>query len=153
MPVAALAEGVASFLNEFPELLRYSLFDVDNAVLPLLAILGIFMGVAVLERWRARLGRPLPSQAPILALIILPLAMVVWAAANYGAERGAPPGAWGWRSALLTALGSAQLPTSVWVLYKTRRWPWLSAPLAVLFLVWAAMSWFIGTMALADDWI
>lgn len=144
---------MTSFLAQFPTLLQYSLFDADGLAVPLLAILLIFAGIAALERWRARLGRPLPSQAPILALGILPLVMISWAAANYGAERGVAPGEWGWRSALLLLLGVAQLPLTAWVIYKTRRWPWVSAPLALACLMWTALSWFIGAMALADDWI
>jgi hypothetical protein len=89
----------------------------------------------------------------LVLLFVVPVATLWWAAISYGAESGIPPGGIRWRSAILFALGLGHMATASAVLYRYRRWILLPAILALLSLVWFGLSWFVGTMAIANDWI
>jgi hypothetical protein len=121
----------------------------EAAILLLAAVLFI--------RWftqrRDSRGLPIPSQTPLFALLLSPLLIILWASLNFGLDRGAPPGVFTWRSIVLTGLLGLHLFAVVWVFYKLRRWPWFAIPLTVLSLLWAAMAWLTGAMALVDDWL
>jgi hypothetical protein len=86
-------------------------------------------------------------------VLLAPVALTAWAALTFGAERGASPGALGWASGVLTGFAVAMLVASGWTLWRWRS-SWPVAALCVVTCIGAtALAWFVGAMAIADDWL
>lgn len=116
------------------------------------------VAIAVVGRvwWHRRQPGGQREGPPLLVLwcvLLAPFALTAWAALTYGAERGAGPGAFGWASGILTGLAVAVLVAAGWALWRWRsNWP--VAALCVGTCIGAtALAWFVGAMAIVDDWM
>ena len=135
-------------MRTFFDLVRLSV----GAIWPMDLLAGVVL--AVVARNRARSGATAgPPLRLLLFVLAAPLVVTMWASATYGAERGARPGELGSASAVLTALTLGVLALLVWVQWRWRT-AWFPALVCIVVaLVATAVSWFVGAMAIADDWI
>ena len=93
------------------------------------------------------------TRASAFLLFAPPLAMYLWAAAFYGAERDGGYGPWSWRYAVLVGFALLQLAITGWVVFLHRRAPFLMIALSVVMALWTFGALFVGGMAIADDWV
>lgn len=122
-----------------------------SMVWPLYLVAGIV--VAVLAWRRRHASREGPALRPLVGVLLSPLTLSLWATVAFGAERGREPGRLGWASGVLTVLAVAAGGSAGLVLWRWRT-RWLPATLCVVVaLVGVALSWFVGAMAIADDWL
>jgi hypothetical protein len=110
--------------------------------------------IILLALWaltRKALGAQSPAWA-LLAMLIIPTVMGVWAGANWAAEES---GSTTWRGSLLSALAWLSVLMSVAILVRNWRKPgrWLLLVSTFAVLIVAAAIWFIGTMAIKNDWL
>jgi hypothetical protein len=68
-------------------------------------------------------------------------------------ERGVDTGGFGWASSVLTALAVGCLVLAGFTLWRWRRRWYLALPCVLTALAAAPLGWFVGAMAIADDWI
>jgi hypothetical protein len=141
-----------TWLEGFLGLVRIT-FDASTPALPLsaLALLGLLL--LGFEEMRRRREWTIPSQLSLASLVVVPLLLSLGGAVWFAADEGASGDNWTWRSLLLTALAIAQLPLSIWVVYRLRKWPWAAVPTALASILWTAVAWFVSGMALANDWL
>ena len=88
---------------------------------------------------------------PLLLLFLVPFASLLLASLTYGF--GKAPNARRWPSIVLSLLPLLHLAVLTWLVRRYRRWLLLPLAMSALSLVWVGLSWFIGAMAIADDWI
>jgi len=140
------------WLADFADMLRVT-FGADGTATPFLILALVALMVIGIELWRRRYySSSIPSQWPVAALAIAPLAMSFWGTIWYAADQG-NGATWTWRSIILVGMLASQLVICGWVIYRLRRWPWLAIPLSLASLLWAALSCFVAGMALANDWL
>jgi len=123
-----------------------------EAIWPLYVVAGaVVIGVAWYRRQRA-----VATSAPLwllVAALVAPLALTVWASVTYGVERDPRPGQWSWASSVLAGLALGVVALLAWVQWRWRA-AWLPALCCVVVaLVATAAAWFVGAMAIADDWL
>ena len=98
--------------------------------------------------WRQRAPRGL------WLVLFAPFLVSLWAALLAGAGEGqvdAPAPAW--PLAILHGLAASQLVLAVAALYRYRRaWPF-AVPTVAAALAYTAVAWFIGVMAITNDWL
>ena len=96
------------------------------------------------------------SHPPLYLLVlplVLPFLLTLWAALTVGAKRGARSGSLGWASGVLTALALVAVGAASWSVWRWRS-RWLPAGVcAVVSILCTAYAWFVGAMAIADDWL
>jgi hypothetical protein len=141
------------WLNEFADMLRVT-FNAESTVTPFLILALAALLIFGFELWRRRYySSSIPTQWPVGALAIAPLAMTLWGTIWYAADEGVRGGQWTWRSIILVGMLATELVICGWVIYRLRRWPWLAIPLSIASLLWAGLSCFVAGMALANDWL
>lgn len=119
----------------------------------------LYLGAALLMAalgWQRRRRLPAgdrPSVALLMALLASPVLLLLWAAATFGVEKGARSGAFGWASGVLTVLALGIVGFAGWVVWRWRSNWFAALPCALVALVTTGLAWFIGAMAIADDWI
>ena len=124
-----------------------------SAVWPLYVVAALVVAGVAWHRRRVPATSVRPPLKLLLAVLAAPIVLPLWAGATYGVEHGAPPGALGWASGVLTALALAIVLFAAWAVWRWRA-NWLAAlPCALAAVVGAAMGWFVGAMAIANDWI
>ena len=96
---------------------------------------------------------PIPVRQYLgLALwLAAPLGLLGLAALFYGADRYPRPGFP--HGTLFTVLAAGVALGFTWHVWRERRQWWISAPVWAIGLFFLACSWFVGAMAIADDWI
>lgn len=100
--------------------------------------------------WRVPSPEPRPPVRMLGALLIAPLALTVWSSFTYRAESaGGRP----WASAVLTTLAIGILISIVWVTWRWRARILIVLPVAVAAAAATFIAWFIGVMAIVDDWV
>ena len=124
-----------------------------SSVWPLhLVALLVLAGVAWHRRRTPAIGVRPPLRI-LVAVLAAPVLLPLWAAATFGTEHGARGGALGWASGTLTVLALAVVAFAGWAVWRWRA-NWLAAlPCALAAVAGAAMGWFVGAMAIANDWI
>ena len=80
-----------------------------------------------------------------------PLALLGIAAIFYGADRYPDPGFP--HGSVFSVLTAAVALVVGWQSWRERRQWWISLPVWAIGLFFLACSWFVGVMAIADDWI
>jgi hypothetical protein len=97
----------------------------------------------------------LPPPRAFLLVLGAPLVVVLWSGLNYAAESALAADAIHWRSFVHIGLSFASAVVAVGVPFHFRRSPkaWLLIPCGVVALLYTVLVWFIGTMAIVDDWI
>jgi hypothetical protein len=119
---------------------------------PAVIALAVLMVAIALERSRG--ASPLP-----LAFVLLctpSLVLPVWATATYGSRpTDLPAGSWTLSEIVLTtlALATPALTIAFVVIYRRARRVRLLVPAGIAATLLNAVAWFIGAMAIADDWI
>jgi hypothetical protein len=122
-------------------------------VWPLYVLALVVLAGVTWQRRRAAVAGPHAPVRLLLAALVAPALLPLWAAATFGAEKGARSGALGWASGVLTVLALAVVGFAGWAVWRWRS-NWLAAmPCALAIVVTTALGWFIGAMAIADDWI
>lgn len=100
----------------------------------------------------ARRGVALPPARAFLALFVVPVLLMVWSGAFWGAEaRGESH----WRSDVLLAMALCGLVILVATPIRYRRRPraWTLAVAAVVSLFFLLSAAFVGSMAISDTWL
>jgi xanthine/uracil permease len=88
-----------------------------------------------------------------MLLLVAPACLPVWAALTYGVESGRGLLAFGWASGVLTLLAAVIV---VWAILCLRRWRrawWTALPVVLGVIVVTFLAWFIGAMAIVNDWV
>ena len=86
-------------------------------------------------------------------MFIGPVLLILWSSLWFGQAKGVAGFSWLGLVLHVLALGSGG-----WILYlgmhqEQRKWWWLLAISAVTAVLLTAVAWFVGGMALVDDWI
>ena len=138
-------------MTNFPFLFRIAILDIGW----LLPTTGACVLVSYLVLRLIPAARPASYAdwfSPLLPFVV-PTLMLFWAGVSYGAEKEMPPGKGSWRSAALIAATIPHLVLLGWLARRQRRWIYPLLALGLLSLVWLALALFVGSMAIADDWI
>ena len=114
--------------------------------------------VTLVATWAYRRRNGVAGDEPPIRLLAgvlaAPLALTAWSSLTSGVEhRAAGHGGWGWASVGLLALAVASLGAVGYVVWRWRQAWVIALPTALAVVVATAMTWFIGAMAIADDWI
>jgi hypothetical protein len=133
-------------MGPFSWLLRMT----TEAVWPFYAVaVATLIGVTAYWR-RVPSPEPRPPVRMLGALLIAPLALTVWASVTYRAESaGGRP----WASIVLTTLAIGILIFIVWMTWRWRTRMPVVLPVAVAAAAATFVAWFIGVMAIVDDWV
>ena len=102
---------------------------------------------------RDRIVPPLPERhyAWLAAWFFAPLALITLSACWYGADKRTDAAIdFGTVFSVLALAVALGITVQSW---RARNHWWVAAPVWALGLFFTAMSWFIGAMAIADDWI
>jgi peptidoglycan/LPS O-acetylase OafA/YrhL len=115
-----------------------------------LILVALILPLAV---WAAgRRGISLPPARAFLALFVVPVLLVAWSGANWGAEAG---GASQWRSNVLLGLALCGLviliATPIYYRQKPRTWVLVAA--ALISLIFLLSATFVGSMAIPNTWL
>ena len=98
-------------------------------------------------------GKDSPPLYTLVNVLLSPFVLSLWAGAVFGVESGAARGRTGWASGVLMVLALAVVGHAGLVLWWWRA-RWLPATFCCLVaLITTAISWFVGAMAIADDWL
>jgi hypothetical protein len=126
------------------------LLMTTDTVWPFYAVaLAILVGAAV-HRRRVPSAEPGPPVRTLGAALAAPLALTVWSSVTFGAESaGGRP----WASIVLTVLAIGILIFIVWVTWRWRKRILVVLPVAVAAAAATFIAWFIGAMAIVDDWV
>jgi hypothetical protein len=121
---------------------------------PAVLVGGLFLPLAALARTPDFADKLPPSRA-FLLVILSPLVPLIWAGVNWGSEQGLPSAALHWRSDLLLffLVGAVVIAigTPIWF-RRAPRW-WLLVPCSLATLANTAAIAFVGSMAIANDWL
>jgi len=126
-----------------------------RTISPIIVILGIFgllaVGAAIFPAWRQQL--PPPWLFP--SMFVVSLLSVVWAGVFWGSEQSLPPLASHWRSgshSALSILGMViALGLAIW--FRRVRQSWLVFACAAFVVLFTLFAWFLGAMAISNDWL
>jgi len=123
------------------------------APIPLLAggLLLLFAAAAVTPWSSARL----PPFRAFLIILAPPLLVVFWSGINWDVDEHLPGNKIGWRSIVHTALAIGCVLLALVAPYRFRRSPkwWLLVPCSVTAILYTAAAWFVGAMAIVNDWL
>jgi hypothetical protein len=121
-----------------------------QALWPFYVVAGALVVWAAVQRLAVPCAEPGPPVRMLGAALAAPLALTVWSSATFGVESG---GGRPWASAVLSVLAVGILIFTVWVLRRWRTRMLIALPVAVAAAVATFIAWFIGAMAIVDDWI
>ena len=133
----------------FVERLVFIAGMIASMAWPAIGVGALTLGLAVHR------GRPSPESAAraVLGMFAVPLLLLVVAAAFYG-RSGAGPREFDWLTGLFSAVAVAGIGVAFAIAIRGRRASGWILWLGVAAVVWLmAAVWFIGSMALVDDWI
>ena len=138
-------------MTRFPDLFRLAILDTAW-LLPTTCGCVLLTYLAFRYVPAARPAHLIDWASPLLAFAV-PTLMLLWAAVSYGAAKDTPPGRLDWRSGVLTVAGLLHFPLLGWLTIRQRRWVYAILGLGLLSLIWLGLSWFVGAMAIVDDWV
>lgn len=124
-------------------------------VWPIVIVLGVFgllaAGTAALPAWRSQL----PPPWLFLAMLIAPLASIVWSGAFWAAEQSLPPSANHWRSITHNTISVLGVVTALGLAFWFRKVhrAWLIFVCAVFVILFTLAAWFVGAMAISNVWL
>ena len=123
------------------------------APIPVLAggLLFLFATVATTPWCSDRL----PPFRAFLIILAPPLLVVFWSGINWAADERLSGNKIGWRSIVHTGLAIACVLSALVAPYHFRRSPkwWLLVPCTVTAILYTAAAWFVGAMAIVNDWL
>ena len=121
---------------------------------PLVLAGGALLGLAGLAA-KAERANTLPRTKAVALILATPLSLIVWSGLNWAAEQHLPPRAIGWRSMVLLALAVASIAVATMVALRFRHAPrrWLVFSCAAIAVLYTVTAWFVGSMAIVNDWL
>ena len=121
---------------------------------PLVLAGGALLALAGLAAKAERETKWPPTKALVLVLGT-PLSLIVWSGLNWAAEQHLPARAIGWRSMVLIALAVASVAVATMVAVRFRYAPrrWLLFSCAAIAVLYTVIAWFVGGMAIVNDWL
>ncbi len=141
-----------AWAHRFLDLFRLAILDTGWLLPATLALVGAtILALRVRRPDGSRESLPLP----LLWLFLVPIACLVFAACTYGFGKGADGQAW--PSIVLNLLPLVHATLAIWLIRRYRHAPPMAyvglLTLGALSLVWLGLSWFVGAMAIVDDWV
>lgn len=122
---------------------------------PIILVLGFFAFLAVASNFSTAWREQLPPPWLVPAMFLMPMVSIVWAGAFWAAEQSLPPSANHWRSIThnsLAILAMVLAPGLSFFFRKVRR-AWLAFICAVFVVLFSAVAWFVGAMAISNTWL
>ncbi|MBK7908296.1 MAG: hypothetical protein IPJ78_17285 [Gemmatimonadetes bacterium] len=121
---------------------------------PVYAVLG---AVVMAEAWRRGVKpQTLPvaaSSRELSAVVLAPWLLVLWSGVMYGAEQYPWTGGFRWASTIHSVAALTIAGISFYAMVRWRRNWTVSVPCGLAALAATAINWFVGAMAIANDWI
>jgi len=101
------------------------------------------------------LSDQLPPPRAFLLILLSPLVVVLWSGFNWAADEALGGNRIGWRSVVHTALALGCVLIALLTPYVFRHSPkwWLLVPCSLTAIVCTAAAWFVGAMAIVNDWL
>jgi hypothetical protein len=116
----------------------------------------ILLGIApLLLALLLRGSRQVPPVKAFAGLLCAPVCIVAWAGLNWAAEEGLSHDTLHWRTSVLLALTIGGLGVLGITVYRFRRSPgrWLLFTSALGGILALALTFFVGGMAITNDWL
>jgi len=116
--------------------------------------LAVLAAIALLSRVPA-LRRRSPRTSSVVALLLAPAALLLYAATLYAHSAGVAPGEIDLVQGVFLALVGLGVAWVAYLAWRERRasWWWLMAAAALAMIDVIKVTWFIGSMALVNDWL
>ena len=109
------------------------------------------MASAVIAR-RASREASLAAWRNAALVMLSPIGLPIWASLTFGLEHNNTTG-FGWASSVLLALGLGAVVAAILVLRQGRRYWWAFLPMVLTVVIAVFLGFFVGGMAIADDWV
>lgn len=100
-------------------------------------------------------SRQMPPVGAFAGVLYAPACIVTWGGLNWAAEEGLSHNTLHWRTTVLLALAIGGLGVLSVIVYRFRRSPgrWLLFTAALGGLLTLALTFFVGGMAITNDWL